>query len=346
MNLYDKNGYVDIPKILKRGLPFNFCVGGRATGKTYTSLKHVYEAGIKFMYMRRLQSQADIINKPDFSPFKSINRDTNATIISVSVSKYNSAFYVGEENEDGKLVPTGAPIGYTCALSTVANLRGFDASDVDLLIYDEFIPEKHERPLKNEGSAFLNAYETLNRNRELNGQRPLQVLCLANANDLANPLFLELGLVTKADRMRREGQSVSIDERRGIGLFMLTNSPISDRKRDTALYRLTGDGAFSTMSLDNTFDGGDVGKIRQRRLAMYTPVVCVGEITVYRHKSEHLFYISTHYSGTPPTYGTGDTDRKRFARAFGFLWLENLGGYVEFESQLCEILFEKSLNNS
>jgi hypothetical protein len=41
------------------------------------------------------------------------------------------------------------PIGYTCALSTLSNMRGFDASDIQLLICDEFIPEKHERLLKN-----------------------------------------------------------------------------------------------------------------------------------------------------------------------------------------------------
>ena len=45
------------------------------------------------------------------------------------------------------------------ALSTVSNLRGFDMSDCTLLIYDEFIPEPHERPLKNEAAALFNAYE-------------------------------------------------------------------------------------------------------------------------------------------------------------------------------------------
>ena len=144
--------------------------------------------------MRRTQAQADLINKSDFSPFKPVCDDKHIEITTAPVSKYNAKFIKDE-----------VVIGYTCALSTIANMRGFDASDVKLLIYDEFIPERHERPIKSEGSAFLNAYETMNRNRELKGKRPLTVLCLANAFDIANPIFLELGLVGIAEKMKQNG---------------------------------------------------------------------------------------------------------------------------------------------
>lgn len=344
MNLYLPNGYVNIPGILKSGLPFIFVTGGRGTGKTYTSLDYVKRNEIKFMFMRRMQSQIDIINKPQFSPFKPHNRANGWTVISTPVSKYNSAFYNGVENEDGKIIPDGGPLGYTCALSTVANLRGFDASEVDILIYDEFIPERHERPLKNEGQALLNAYETINRNRELSEGKPLQLLALANANNLANPIFLELGLVSKAEKMRREHKSISIDEKRGIGLFMLDDSPISAQKADTALYRLTGNSDFSRMSLENEFVRNDDSRIVSRKLSAYKPLVTVGEITVYKHRAEHRYYISSHHSGNPPRFGSGEVDRERFARAFGWLWLENLSGVIEFESQLCEILLTKYLH--
>lgn len=344
MNLYLPNGYVNIPAIRKTGLPFLFVTGGRATGKTYTSLDDVKRNETMFMFMRRMQSQIDIINKPQFSPFKAHNRNNGWTVTSAPISKYNSAFYNGVEDDNGKLVPDGPPIGYTCALSTVANLRGFDASDVEVLIYDEFIPERHERPLKNEGQALLNAYETINRNRELYGSKPLQLLALANANDLANPIFLELGLVSKAEKMRREGKSVSIDEKRGIGMFMLDESPISKQKADTALYRLTQNTDFSRMSLDNEFVRNDDSRIVSRKLSAYRPLVAVGEVTVYEHRAEHLYYVSGHYSGNPPRFGTGEIDRERFAKVFGWLWLENLCGTVEFESRLCEILLTKYLH--
>lgn len=341
MNIYQKSGYIDIRAIMALGLPFNFIVGGRATGKTYTSLETVKEDGIKFIYMRRTQSQADMINKPEFSPFKSLNEDHGWTIGSTALSKYNAGFYETVETEDGGRQCVGSPIGYTCALSTISNMRGFDASDVRLLIYDEFIPEKHERPIKNEGAAFLNAYETINRNRELKGEKPLQVLCLANANDLANPIFLELGLVRKAEQMRRKGQEISIDKERGAGLFILDKSPISAQKRNTALYKLSRGSEFSSMSLENDFANEDIGRIKTQPLGEFRPVVTVGEITVYKHKSRGEYYVSTHKAGSCAEFGSGDTDKNRFRRAYGWIWQEYMKNNIIFEEYLCEVLLNR-----
>lgn len=341
MNIYQESGYLDVRKIMSLGLPFNFIVGGRATGKTYTSLETVKADGVKFIYMRRTQSQADMINKPEFSPFKSLNEDHGWDVGSASLSKYNAGFYETEETEDGGRACIGSPIGYTCALSTISNMRGFDASDVRVLIYDEFIPEKHERPIKNEGAAFLNAYETINRNRELQGKPPLQVLCLANANDLANPIFMELKLVRKAEQMRRKGQEVSIDKERGVGLFILDKSPISSRKQETALYKLAEGSEFNRMSLQNDFANEELSTIKSRPLSEYKPIVTVGEITIYKHKATREYYVSTHKTGSPPEYGTGETERARFSRTFNWIWAEYMRSNIVFEEYLCEILLNK-----
>jgi hypothetical protein len=232
-------------------------------------------------------------------------------------------------------------IGYTAALSTFSNIRGFDASDVELLIYDEFIPERHERPIKEEGSAFFNAYETINRNRELNGNKPLQVLCLANANDIGNPLFMELKLIRLAEKMRSSGQEVYIDKERGIGLFMLDNSPISEQKAETALYKLTKGHSFAEMSLANDFYKEESAPIISRPIKEYKPIVTIGELTIYKHKSNGLYYCSTHKTGSCPVYGTGDTDRARFKKQYIRLWLRYMDNKIEFEETLCEILFQK-----
>lgn len=341
MNIYQKSGYIDIRAIMALGLSFNFIVGGRATGKTYTSLETVKEDGIKFIYMRRTQSQADMINKPEFSPFKSLNDDHGWAVGSAALSKYNAGFYETVGTEDGGRQCVGPPIGYTCALSTISNMRGFDASDIRLLIYDEFIPEKHERPIKNEGAAFLNAYETINRNRELKGEKPLQVLCLANANDLANPIFLELGLVRKAEQMRRKGREISIDKERGVGLFILDKSPISAQKRNTALYKLSRGSEFSRMSLENDFANEDIGRVKTQPLGEYRPVVTVGEITVYKHKSRGEYYVSTHKAGSCAEFGSGDTDKNRFRRAYWWIWQEYMKNNIIFEEYLCEVLLNR-----
>lgn len=337
MKLYQKSGYVNIRGILDLQLPFNFCIGGRATGKTYTTLKTVKEDCIPFFFMRRTQAQADLINKPEFSPFKTVNKDNNWNIVSKPITKYNAAFYdMTEEAENGY-----EPIGFSGALSTMSNVRGFDAQEIELLVYDEFIPERHERPIKNEGSALLNAYETINRNRELKGCKPLQMLCLANANDISNPIFLELGLVAIADRMRRNGQEVYINRERGIGIFMLSESPISGKKRETALYKLTRGSEFEQMSIDNNFVGCDYSNIVKRPLIEYKPIVAVGEICIYSHKNNGKLYVSTHLTGSPKQYTSGESDTARFQRTYFWIWEEYMQNNIEFEEILCEILLTK-----
>lgn len=341
MNLYLDSGYINVPALLAADAPFIFCWGGRGTGKTYGALKECIESGIVFGLMRRTQSQLDVISKAEFSPFKPINKDLCKNVGIVPLSKYNGGVY-NMEDAGGKLTPAGAPIGYTFALSTIANIRGFDGSDIELLIYDEFIPEQHARPIKEEHDAFLNAYETINRNRELQGRKPLKVLCLANSNDLSNPLFLGLGLVAKADRMSRTGQEYSIDHKRGIMLVNLCRSKISEEKRNTALYRLAGDSAFTKMSLSNAFYGEDErGRMGSKPLKEYRPIVQVGELCIYQHKSASLYYCTTHVSGSPPAFGVGDAERARFRRLYSWLWYAYLDRKVDFEEVVCEILLTK-----
>ncbi len=334
MGIYLSSGYVDIAKILNYKVPFNFIIGGRGTGKTYGALKHAYLTDTRFMLMRRTQAQCDLINKPEFNPYKAICEDISVSISVKSLSKYNALIYEKMGDESYKI------LGYTCALSTIANMRGFDASDVQLLIYDEFIPERHERALKNEGSAFLNAYETINRNRELKGSDPLQVLCMANAFNIANAIFLELGLVGIAEKMQLKGQELFIDRQRGILLVMLNNSSISRKKADTVLYKLAG-GSYADMALKNDFIYNDNSFIKSKPLSEYRLICIVGEISIYKHKSKREFYISEHRTGSAPVFKSDEVNLLKYRKQFGLkLYGAYMRGNIVFESMLTKSLFE------
>lgn len=333
MGIYLNNGYVDIEKILSYKMPYNFLVGGRATGKTFGSLLFCYQHDIRFMLMRRTQAQCDLINKPEFNPYKAVNAFTGSNVSVKSISKYNAKI-IEESEESEKL------LGYTCALSTISNMRGFDASDVELLIYDEFIPEKHEKPLKAEGAAFLNAIETIGRNRELSGADPLQVLCLANAFNIANPIFLELGLVGRCEKMRNSGQELFIDRERGILVVLLYNSRISKAKADTALYRLSS-GSFRDMALSNDFVYNSTDNIKSYALKEYRLMCSVGEISIYKHKSKREYYVSEHRTGTAPIYKSDEVDLMRYKRKYGLiLRAAYLRNSVTCENMLTKSLFE------
>ena len=345
-NLYDTNGYFNIEPVLQTKLPFCFIVGGRGTGKTFSSLKYHVEHNIKFVYLRRTQSQVDLINKQEFSPLTPIADYLHIDIVSVPLSKYNVGFYKAVSDDNGKLSPVGECLGYSMALSTVSNLRGFSAEDVQSIIFDEFIPERHERPIKEEAAALFNCYETINRNREIDGRPPVQLLCLANSNDAGNPVFTELGLISKVENMKKRGKSYSLDYKRGIGIFMLDNSRISKAKQQTALYKLTSGSDYEQMALFNEFDDFRYkDNIKSMPLAEYKPMCMVGEICFYKHKSNGTYYVTQTKMGSPDEYKATPKDLKRWRRKYPFLWAAYLRNIMTFEDATCEIIFNKYIDS-
>lgn len=335
MGLYLDNGYVNIPWILAQGLPFNFLIGGRGTGKTYGALKYVVENNIKFMFSRRTQAQIDIVTTNEFSPFKPINRDLGIDITSGKVTKYNAGFYKDGEPE---------PIGYASALSTMSNLRGFDASDVPLWIFDEFIPEKHEKPIKNEGAAFLNGYETINRNREFNGGNPLQALCLSNSNDVGCPILMEFGLVSHAMKMQNSGKTISILRNRGIGIYLLSDSRISKKKSETALYKaVSPESRFAEMAIGNAFREDDALHVRSRPIREYTSIAKVGELCFYAHKSDGTYYATFHTSGSPEIFSGDDIDIRRFRLKYGWMLRKYLTGELFCEDYMVQTYLTRQI---
>lgn len=321
-------------EILSIDVPFTFIVGGRGTGKTYGTLKYFIEHILPFIFMRRTQTQIDLLDKEEFTPFNALTNDLNVVIESKKISK-NSKRYelVGKEKNNELCITT--------ALSTISNIRGFSAEKYTHLLYDEFIPELHDRPIKGEAEAFFNAYETICRNRELKGLKPLKAILLANANRLDNPIFLSLGIIRTVIEMQKHGISSYLNKKRGFLLIVLDNSPISDAKKGTALYSLLGeiDSDFAKMALSNDFDCELSGNIRKYPLIEFIPLISIGEICIYKHKSRNFFYTCGKISGTPIRYKTSEFDLLRFNRECFKYLREYYGGKMFFMDYLSELMF-------
>lgn len=341
MKIYNDDGYVNIPVILKHPATFIFIYGGRGTGKTYGTLEDMIKDKHKFIYMRRLQAQADIVKKDDMQPFKTLNTDKGWNISPFPINKYVSAFYDTDYNKDGKAIPSGESYGLLTSLSTFSNLRGVDGSDIDVMILDEFIPELNERPIKGEAEAIFNAYETINRNRELKGSDPIKFIALANSNRIDNPIFMELNLVRLAEKLRKSGEEFYYDKRRRMLLIDLYKSKISEDKSHTALYELTRGTEFYNMAIKNTFLNEERGRIETRPIKEYKPLVAIGEICIYKHKSKREYYVTGFRSGSPKTYGAGEKDRARFKKDYFYLWKAYMQNIIIFEEYINEILFDK-----
>ncbi len=340
MDLYFESGFFDITKVLALKLTFNFIIGGRGTGKTYSALKYVYENNIRFAMLRRTQQQADLIGRPIFNPFNSVTD----TMTCAPLSKNISGFYLADE--EGR--PMGSPLGYTCALSTISNMRGFDSSETRMIIFDEFIPERHERPIKNEAAAFFNAYETINRNREfgdINGE-PVICVALANSTSIVNPIFMELKIVNKISEVRRKGKNSYINREKSFGVFLLDDSPIADMKKETSLYKMTAESAYSEMALDNSFIDLDDKFVKSQPIVEYKPLCSIGEIGIYGHKSGGRLYVSGHKSGGMETYSLQSADIERFRKRYAWFYLAFLDGIVSFETLWCKEYFRKMLKGN
>lgn len=340
-DLYLESGYLSFENIYNSQYNFIFVIGGRGIGKTYGALEWLYENELLYIFMRRTQTQADVICTIDMNPYKRINFNRGLNIYPAKTGKYTFGFFEGYVEEGKIVVDKEAQIATGAALSTFANIRGFDATDKDVLIYDEFIPQISERAMKGEGDAFFNMIETINRNRELEGFKPIKVICFSNSTDVANPIFIELGIVSTLMRLKKKGEFIFEDKERSLAVIMPKDSPISEQKKDTALYRLTKGTSFYDSAIDNDFVYNSFTSVKSRPLNEYKPLVNVGEISIYRHKTNNRLYVSKHKSGNVPVYKASYKEllifRHRFPNVLGYAMM----GKIDYEDYACEVLLDK-----
>lgn len=329
--LYLPSGYCNIKGILDLGMPFTFIIGGRGTGKTFTALRFIRESGIPSMLIRRTERQLGVIAKKETSPWGAVARKDGFDFSCDHVG--DGIFATYEIDEEGN--PT-KELCKMAALSTFSNLRGFSSDETQLVVFDEFIPENHERPIKGEGDVLANLYESINRNREFEDppRPPLRLLCMANANSLTNPILEKFGLIDKVNMMIAKGQPISIMPDRGICIALLTDSPISKKKQTTALYRALKDDQFTQMSLKNVFAWDDLSNIKSRDLKGMKPLFSIDDMTVYERKDDRSWlYVSRHSSGSVDHFSSSsDEDLTRCRTQKFWMRLKILANRIEYES--------------
>ena len=284
---YLPSGWINADTIFDDPATFCICVGGRGIGKTFGVLDGILKRGMRFIYLRRTQSQIDTIKLAELNPFKAVNDALGYDIVSAPLGKYMGGFY--HSDEDGK--PVGPVLGIAVALSTVSNVRGLSAEDYEIVVFDEFIPEQHERPIKAEDTCFLNCLETFNRNRELQGRKPMKVILLSNSNNLDSPILSAIGALKPLDEMIRKRKMFRSLYNGDVSIYRYLDSPVSDRKRDTVLYRVSHAEDFVGMALNNEFSAANYENVKSCDLKQYRPLVSIGGITVYEHKSDSIYYI-------------------------------------------------------
>lgn len=331
MNLYLESGYLDMGSIIESGYPFIFMPAARGTGKTYGVLKYHYQHHHKILLIRRTKDEADLQCSTETSAYKSVFDDLGIDQWRCEKSG-GCGRVVMTDQEDPEV------IAYVAPLSTFSKIKGMDFSDIDYIIYDEFIPEPHVRKIKMEGLALANLYETVNRNRELKGRDPVQLFCLANSVNIANDVFMYFNLIEPAERMLQEG--IEWMELGNKLLIIPQHSPISERKAETALYKAVAN-EFSEMAIKNKFILNDFTYVQRRSLTEYTCLYVVGDLCVYQHKTRQEYYVSFSKGNTKEIYSNGYADLQRFRRERWRFAGYYLDGMIRFENYRAVALWEK-----
>lgn len=276
-----ENFYFDIKG--RSAMPFQVYIGGRGIGKSYSALRDLaidMPETEKWIYMRRTGKEIEACSTEFGNPFKTINKDFGTTIVPESGGKGAAEFFYDYKNEDNPEL-----VGYGVALSTFAGLRSMDLSDVTVTVFDEFIPERQVKRIKAEGEALLNFYETVNRNRELQGRPPMRLILLANAIDLSNPILETLGIISEIENMISHREHRRTIPQRGLYIERVGKVGVTNAKAHTALYKLAN-ADFTNDTLNADFLSADLTTIlKSPNLKEYKPVFRFGAYVVFRSSS-------------------------------------------------------------
>ena len=119
---------------------------------------------------------------------------------------------------------------------------------------------------------------------------------------------------------------------RGIMIVLAMDSPISQRKRKTALYKALPDSEFTQMALENKFSYNDFSNIQSFDLREFTPKCSIGDYTVMIHKNGDRCYIINKALPAPAAFPDSDIGWTQFRLFFPALYFYYLDGDLFFQN--------------
>lgn len=331
MNIYTKEGWLDTAHIDevadKNHISFIVIIGKRQVGKTFGVLKLFLDTDRRFIFLRRVKPELDMLTKGVNSPFEKIPCGGD-TITFKGSSEYSAA--IERTNaETGEV----REIGVGMTLTSVGRVRGFNGDAYTDLLLDEFIPEEHLFKVRNEGDAFLNAHVTISGNRELEGKPPLKCWLLSNSNNLNSPILDALNITGVVEKMSIRGEEARILKDRGIMILLPESHEVINKRKQTALYKaIGGDSKFSRMAYGNEFAYNDYTDVCLKPIIEYIPLVSIGKITINLHKNDKTLYITDRVKQKARyEFTDSETHKNSFNRRFGDIRAAYLKGRTYFQ---------------
>lgn len=220
--------------VLNAGMPINFCVGNRSTGKSYYwkryAVRDYLRNGNQFIYVRRYQTDIDLVVD---SYFKDIGKEPD--LLPHKLELIDNTFYC-----DGQVM------GNAISLSTAYKYKSVPHDNTNTIILDEFLPDnlQYLKPMRPtyEPEQILNLYMTVARgfNRPIRDE--VKVICIANLVTLFNPYFAYFGIEpTGLGRFKNDGVYCEI----------FKNDEIAEEIRNSKIGRILERTTYGSYALDN-----------------------------------------------------------------------------------------------
>lgn len=317
VELYDSEGWLNIPELDKLDCWLNVITGARQVGKTYGVLKMLLDSGRHFMLMRRTIKEVQLLGtNPDYNPFLPFEPERVITL--------------KKSGEMLTIIENDVILGSVVGLPTIATMRGFNGSVFSDVVYDEFIPEKHVIQRKTEGDAVLNAYTTINGNRELRGEKPLKLWMLANSNNINSPVLNSFGLVDPILKMRDKKQEVKIKD--GVLIVQPKSNKIIDKRKETALvkYLIKTKSAekFIGMSVENDFSYNETTLVGKMPMNGLKPLCSISLLYVWQRDDGFIYCCRTPHK--TERYDNSEYGKAVFVSDYWFIFEYYRAGEIRF----------------
>ena len=337
--LYVKEGWLNFDYIKQKPAWLITIIGKRQVGKTYGTLQLMLKDNLKHILLRRTTAELDTIcASSDLNPYQVFEPEFKVDLFKSGKRLCQICDYA--EDEQGKRQPIEQR-GIATSLAEIAHVRGFNGSLFTDLVFDEFIPEKGVIVKRSEGDSFLNAYTTINGNRELEGKPPLRAWLLANTNNINSPVLEALNLTDDILYMRRKGKEELLTDN-GVYIIQPKSEIVTARRKETALMRqVSKNSEFYGMAIENEFAYDQSPYIKTIPIKHLTPVFNYADI-MYCWQTSEGFYMCRSKGKVPAScrYDSSRTDREKLSMDFSQLKPYYYAGLIYFADMRLLSLFK------
>ncbi len=221
--------FYSLDHVLTYNAYFNFLLGERGVGKTFSTKRFVInkflKKGNQFIYLRRYKTELSKAKKTYFSDILQYYPSTDFEV-------KGDTFFINK-----------TPAGYALALSTANILKSVCYEDVTTIIFDEFIITNGcYHYLRDEVTSFLEFCETVFRLRD-----NVRVLFLANAVTQTNPYFLYFNISPQKNK------EITLYNNGLVLLQVMKNEGYREVKRKSKFGQLINGTDYGNYAIENNF---------------------------------------------------------------------------------------------